>query len=90
MTQIGQVITIPLFSNLSPNYGNYRKNTKIQVKGTVNLYKEKLQVTPDNLFKVKVVSINKKIKDRMIISKTKAFSGMLDEALQIENVKAWN
>lgn len=53
-------MTVPLFSSLWPNSGDYKINSRIQVKGTINLYKEKLQVIPDCLDEVAVVSVGGK------------------------------
>lgn len=52
----GQEIDVPIFSTLAPNSENYPTNSVVQVKGTVDLYDGKLELIPNTLDEIKVIS----------------------------------
>ena len=52
----GQEIDVPIFPTLAPNSENYTTNSVVQVKGTVDLYDGKLEVVPNTLDEITVIT----------------------------------
>ena len=85
-TESNQEITVPIFSSLSPNSGDYRMNARVQVKGIVKLYKNELQVIPDSVNEVTIIGMIEKQDNTIILSTRKiAF-----EKVDTVSVKDWS
>lgn len=85
-TDSNQEITVPIFSSLSPNSGDYRMNARVQVKGIVNLYKGDLQIVPDSVDEVIIVGMVEKQRNTSRLSTRKiAF-----EKVDTMSIKDWS